>query len=117
MKKISQKPTFAEGLESVNDFDIKQKIVEELLDREKNLDSKTELDKPILWSTLHSVINYLEDKEMSISASILQKFEKVSFTFLISNKRKGRDEYIQALKALGNLDNIPHVNPLNPIKQ
>lgn len=99
------------------DVDIKRKIVEQLLNNE-NLSSKTELAKPLRWSCLDTIREYVEKHELKRSNEILNKFIETSFTFLISNERKGRAEYIEALKSLANIDKPPQmgVNPLNPVQ-
>lgn len=99
------------------EIDVKKKIVEELLTNE-NLESKTELKAPLRWSCLDSIRDYVSKHNMPYSAIILEKFIQTSFKYLISNERKGRAEYIEALKALSNLEQPkPNViNPLNPLK-
>lgn len=84
--------------------DIKREIVVELLDSTKNLDEKTELDKPLIWSTLHSMKKYIEEKGLENSAKIIEKFTNQSFKYLISKKRQGRKEYIEALNSLAQLE-------------
>jgi response regulator of citrate/malate metabolism len=81
------------------DDDLRQKVVEKLINNE-DLESKTELNKPLRWSCLETIQNFIEKKDMSITANILKNFMNTSFTYLISNERKGRKEYIEALNAL-----------------
>lgn len=83
--------------------DIKREIVLELLNSEKNLEEKTELEKPMQWSILESLREYIESLGLNRSSSIIAKFQRKSFIYLISKSRKGRDEYIQALRAIGNI--------------
>jgi len=96
------------GLEDIfsskTNSDVKREIVLELLDTEKNLDEKTELTKPMRWSCLKSIEEFVEDKGLKKSATILHKFIRQSQKYLISKSRKGRAEYIESLKALSNLD-------------
>jgi hypothetical protein len=105
--------SLSELFDKNDDINIKQKIVEQLLTNE-NLSSKTELLKPLRWSCLDSIRDFIEKHKMVYSTKILEKFIQTSFTYLISNERKGRNEYIQALKALGNLEELPKptVNPI-----
>lgn len=88
---------------NLDEEDLKQKIVEELLNNEHNLETKTELSKPIKWSTLSVIKSFIEDKKLPNASSILEKFMKTSFTYLISKQREGRKEYILALNALTHL--------------
>ena len=81
--------------------DIKREIVLELLNSEKNLEEKTELDRPLKWSALESIREYIESLGLKRSSEILLKFQIKSFVYLISKDRKGRAEYIEALKAVG----------------
>ena len=83
------------------EIDIQRKIVEQLLNNE-NLETKTELSKPLRWSCMNSVKEFIQNHNLPISSSILQNFINTSFRYLISNKRKGREEYIKALNALNN---------------
>lgn len=97
-----------------HELDIEQKIVEELLNSEKNLPTKTELEKPIKWSTLNTVAEFIKSKNLPISFGILDRFITTSFSFLISKDRKGRLEYIQALQsAKKELEEKP--NPLSMV--
>jgi hypothetical protein len=75
------------------DVDVKRKIVEQLL-TEENLESKTELIKPLRWSCLDSIRDFIEKHKMSYSQKILDKF----------------------INALSNLSEAPkQISPLNPM--
>lgn len=96
-----------------SEIDVKQKIVEELLNN-KNLETKTELKSPLSWSCMTTLETFLESKNLKISASILNGFTSLSFKYLISKERKGRKEYIEALKTLSGMDKL---NPIpNDVK-
>lgn len=98
------------------EVDVQRKIVEQLLN-EQNLDSKTELNSPLRWACMNSIRDYLEKRDLNRSKQILETFMLTSFRYLISNKRKGRSEYIDALRALSSsqMEEQPKkVNPLNP---
>lgn len=98
-----------------DDIDVKRKIVEHLLNN-TDLSSKTELNKPLRWSCLDSIRDFIDKHKMNYSRDILEKFIQTSFTYLISNERKGREEYIKALNALSNLSEQPKpISPLNPM--
>ena len=88
----------------VEEQNLRQKIVEELLNTETNLEAKTDLAKPMKWSCLNVINDYINNRDLKKSSAILSLFENISFKFLISNKRKGREEYIQALQSLTKLD-------------
>jgi hypothetical protein len=83
--------------------DVKREIVLELLNSDNNLEEKTELGKPLKWSCLKAIQSFIEANDLPKSANILDSFINISFRYLISNSRKGRNEYIEALKSLGNM--------------
>lgn len=89
-------------------MDIKQKIVEEMLN-EENLDRKTELDKPIRWACMDIIQQELEKNKMDISSQILKRFTDTSFKYLISKTRQGRKEYIEALNSLANMERVERI--------
>jgi hypothetical protein len=98
--------------------DIKREIVRELLTSD-NLETKTELTNPLKWSCLTQIQTFVENHQMKISSQILKSFVQISFSYLISKDRKGRDEYIKALNALSNFidqEKQKSNNPLNPLQ-
>lgn len=78
---------------------VEKEIVDELFS-EDNLDRKTELDKPIQWSVMKVLREFLDQHTLPYSSGILQEFVETSFRYLISKKRKGRGEYVKALQAI-----------------
>jgi len=84
--------------------DTKREIVLELLDSDKNLDEKTELKKPMRWACLKTVENFIDSQKLPKSAGIISSFITQSHKYLISKDRKGRGEYIEALKSLSNME-------------
>lgn len=99
------------------EVDVERKIVEQLLN-EENLDTKTEMNSPLRWACMNSIRDYLEKKNLNKSKQILELFMQTSYRYLISNKRKGRSEYIEALRAISNkVEELEpkRVNPLNPM--
>ena len=89
-----------DGIESLfqgQEVNVQQKIVQELLSVE-NLDRKTELDKPLKWSCLTTIEEFVKKYDLKFSANIINKFTDLSFRYLISKNRKGRSEYVEALK-------------------
>lgn len=99
------------------DLDLRKEIIEQLLNNE-NLETKTELHKPLRWSCLDTIKDFIEQKQLSKSANILKKFVNKSYQLLISHKREGRKEYVEALKSLSmGVDVSKQTNPLNPLKE
>ena len=82
-----------------SELDIEQKIVQELLNNE-NLETKTELNKPMLWSALSAVKKLSIEKKLVKVVHIISEFESDTFKYLISLNRKGRLEYLQALQGI-----------------
>lgn len=98
---MSQLPeSIAELIANNKELDIEQKIVEELLNTDKNLVTKTELQKPIKFTLLKVISEMLKDKELKLSYTHLERFMELAFKYLISKDRKGRLEYIQALQSI-----------------
>lgn len=89
--------------EESREVDVKRQIVSELLSDE-NLDRKTELTIPLRWSCLKMIADTLERNELKRSALLLNNFITTSMKYLVSKGRKGRTEYIEALRALGAMD-------------
>ena len=87
------------GLITNDAKNIEQQIVEELLNH-KNLETKTELHRPNLFACLKIIENYLSQHKLQKSSNILSVFTEYTFLYLISKDRKGRLEYIDALKGL-----------------
>lgn len=118
MRSISLKDIFSNNEEQ----DMKREIVRELLTN-NDMETKTELINPLRWCVLTQIKTFVNSKGLSSSASILQNFINTSFRYLISKERKGRTEYIEALKALSHFDsgttevkNIGGMNQnLNPL--
>lgn len=92
-------PAELQSLMGNSDINIEQKIVEELLNQ-SNLDTKTELNKPMSWACLSLIQDYLKKKKMEKSSYVLEEFIKICFKYLISKDRKGRLEYLEALKGI-----------------
>jgi hypothetical protein len=82
------------------ELDVRRQIVHELIS-EENLDRKTDLHNPLLWAAMEMIRDQLEQKGLSGASRILGEFRVHGMRYLISDKRKGRGEYIEALKAVG----------------
>ena len=92
-------PVEIASLMSNSDVNVEQKIVEELLNQ-NNLDTKTELSTPISWSCLKIIQEFLENKKLGACSNVLSQFIAIAFKYLISKDRKGRLEYLEALKGI-----------------
>jgi hypothetical protein len=62
-----------------------------------NVETKTEIDNPYLFSVLDTLSDYLSEKNLENSAYLLKSFLQYLRINKISYKRKSRKEYIQAL--------------------
>ena len=67
-----------------------------------NIEKKTELDKPLKWSALKVIEDKLTDIQLVRSAKVIHDFRENSFRYLISYKREGIREKIEALQAIAN---------------
>ena len=83
--------------------DLKKKIVDTLINTE-NLEGKTQLNKPLKWSILKTIEEFLLSHNLPKSNAILKNWMETSFIYLISDNRKGRQEIIEALKSLTNVE-------------
>lgn len=92
------------------EMEIEQKIVEMLLNG-KELDTKTELEFPLKWSALSIFCRYLKDKCLKYSNAILYEFIQQTLKYLISKGRKGREEYIEALKSIRERHQLENTTP------
>lgn len=68
---------------------------------EKDLEQKTDLEKPILWSALSVLQNFYDKLGVKRPSEILETFKFHSFKNLISKKRLGRKEFVECIKGLG----------------
>lgn len=94
--------SLADIFQSKTNSDVEREIVLELLNSEKNLDEKTELGKPLKWSALRTISEFIKSRNLEQSHTILESFIVQAFKFLISKDRKGRKEYIEALQSINN---------------
>ena len=75
-----------------------EKILNLLLKSDDNLPLKSHVDNPVALSTLKLLAFYLEKKKMKYSANILNIFIKSLLEYMVSYKRMGRKEIIEAFK-------------------
>jgi len=69
----------------------------DLIDDRKNLELKTEINKPLGWSSLKLIEDFLGKFGLKYSKQIIQLFTKTAFKYYISKQRGSRKEIIQAL--------------------
>ncbi|MHA1341037.1 MAG: hypothetical protein ACTSO2_13775 [Promethearchaeota archaeon] len=72
-------------------------ILNDLINADKNLDLKTEINKPLGWSSLKLIEDYLGNFGLEYSQYILQLFTEYSFRYKVSKGRRSREEIIRAL--------------------
>jgi len=70
-------------LSESNDISI-QKILINLLDGKKNLDLKTQIDKPKELASLVSLANYLKQHKYPISYNTIMNFIKTYLRYMVS---------------------------------
>jgi hypothetical protein len=98
-KKVSI-PTELQGLIAEKEFDSQEKMVNNLLDTKENIETKTDLTKPIRWACLTVIEEFLRKFDLAYSSEILKLFTNLSFRYLISKDRKSRSEYVSAISSL-----------------
>jgi len=92
------------------------KILRELIN-DQNIELKTEINKPFDFSVLKLIAEYLRDNKLPYSASLIDKFIKISFKYLLSKNRKSREEIIRALHSIGMTETIINTNENEQIKK
>lgn len=108
---------FAQPISGQQNSSEQFKILEDLQDSEKNLELKTEINKPFSFAVLSVYSKFLRDLDFIEIADIIDNFKKEYYKLNISKKRAGRKEIIDALKSAGlqlnsfNLPNLPN-NPM-----
>lgn len=76
-----------------------EKILNFLLKSDKDLPLKSHIENPVALATLSVLAEYLEKKELKKSANILKIFIRVFLEYMVSYKRLGRKEIIEAFKS------------------
>lgn len=82
------------------------KILLDLMDADKNLELKTEINKPFSFAVLSSYADFMDSCDFKEVANIIRNFAKNYYKLSISKKRMGRKEIIEALKSLGMQQNL-----------
>lgn len=88
------------------------KILDVMLDPEENLECKTEIKKPFLFSALRTYKNFLSKHGLTESANIIDTFEINSYKLLISKDRKSREEIIKAIASSNSLEENEQFEPI-----
>jgi len=70
------------------------------MDGEKDVDLKTEIRKPRALAVLNVMKDFCENKKLSRSAKLLQKFTEYYLRYMISFNRQSRGEIVEAIKAM-----------------
>jgi len=76
------------------------KVIELLAQLDKNLALKTEIENPELLAFYKTCAIYLKERGLKKSSDTLNNMIKYYLIYMVSKKRKGRLEIIEALKAL-----------------
>jgi hypothetical protein len=76
-----------------------EKIAKELFNM-NDLQTKTQLKNPLIWSTLQMIQMIFQKNNLQISNDRIDKWIENSMRNLISDERKGRSEFIQVISAL-----------------
>jgi len=73
-------------------------ILKDLLDSEKNLETKTEINSPFHISILQTYQELLDQYNFKKSSTLVKTFLKNFLTDMISFKRKSREEIVSILQ-------------------
>ena len=74
-----------------------EKILNALLDGEKNLDLKTHINKPKQLSSLKIIEKVLNDSGLKKSSRLIDVFTQKYLRYMVSFKRMSRQETIKAI--------------------
>lgn len=77
-----------------------EKIANALFDCKNDLQTKTQLNSPLRWSTLQMIESILIKNELLLSNNRLKDWIYNAMRNLISDARKGRSEFISVIEAL-----------------
>ena len=97
---------------STNEISIQQ-ILNNLLNSDKNLSLKTEIYHPKKLAILYTLANYLKARKYPNTSKLIFNFIETYLKYMVSNKRKSRNEVIRALAPLiqrTELENKSNIN-------
>lgn len=92
-----------------NPFKNKQPVVKRLtpvdatmmlLNKDDDIETKTEIDNPLALSGITLYQKYFKKKGLTKSAKTLKKWTTVYLTYQISNRRKSRTEFVKVAQLL-----------------
>lgn len=89
--------------ENVSATDFRREISKELIDSEKNISVKTDIDSVATFAVLETITLQIENQKLSKTTETLKKFTNEVYKLSLSKDRKSRDEYLEAIKGLSNL--------------
>lgn len=92
---------FVQPIETKNAESEQFRVLSQLLDADKNLELKTEINKPFSFAVLNVYVKFLRENSFVDVAEMIENFIQNYFKLSISKKRAGRKEIIDALKSLG----------------
>ena len=71
-----------------------------LLNKDNDIETKTEIDNPLALSGITLYQRYFEKKGLDKPAKTLKKWTDTYLTYQISNKRKSRSEFVKVAQLL-----------------
>lgn len=71
-----------------------------LVTKDENLSLKTEIDDPLNFAVMGAMSDYLKKSGLDRSAKLIKNILDNHMTYMVSFKRKGRGELIDALRIL-----------------
>jgi hypothetical protein len=71
-----------------------------LLNKDDDIETKTEIDNPLALSGITLYQKYFEKKGLSKSSKTLETWTNVYLIYQISNKRKSRSEFVKVAQLL-----------------
>jgi len=83
-----------------------QKILNNLLDAEKNLELKTHILKPKQLASLFILSDYLNMIKLPKSSLLIQDFINLFLKYMVSFKRLSRTEIIKAISAIREMESL-----------
>lgn len=101
---IQNKSPIGQIFDTPTEMDTEREIVLEFLNTEKNLDEKTDLDKPMQWTLFRTLEGFLDNLGLKNSSTVLKKFIDQSHKHKVSFKRQGRTEIIELIRALNHAE-------------
>lgn len=88
-----------------------QKILNNLLNGDKNLDLKTHIYKPKQLASLFTLAKHLKNQKYNGASKLIMDFIETYLRYMVSFKRESRKEIIKALSNLK--DDSESLNKLN----